>query len=146
MGFIPPAMTKNCFCSKSSFNLVVMRLRSAMMTLLQMCRCGHAEASRCTAQATIRQILPTRMSPGVRGQVSGPTHPDTTTSAPEVFPADDARLRDRRCVGWPGKSDAPVAGGAYRLRPGERAVQRFNGSHPWRCRYGCTTSPDVPYH
>src|SRR5262249_4985839 len=34
MGFIPPAMTKNCFCSKSSLNLVVMRLRSAMMTLL----------------------------------------------------------------------------------------------------------------
>src|SRR5438093_5273 len=27
-------MTKNCFCSKRSLNLAVMRLRSAMMTLL----------------------------------------------------------------------------------------------------------------
>src|SRR5215813_7739636 len=34
MGFIPPAMTKNCCCSKSSLNRVVMRLRSAMIMLL----------------------------------------------------------------------------------------------------------------
>src|SRR5215471_18794753 len=34
MGFMPPAMTKNFCCSKSSLNRVVIRLRSAMVILL----------------------------------------------------------------------------------------------------------------
>src|SRR3989442_566197 len=64
----------------------------------------------------------------VTRQPAAPAHPDPTTSGQEGPLPADARLPDRRYVGWPGKNAVRVAGGAYRLLPGARAVRRLSGS------------------